>query len=328
MSAIFYNDTLPWSPSAEDTRRLRRSMTGMLVGMLVIAAAVHLVNLPEKIAQVTQVPPRFAQLIVQEKPVPPPPPPQPVQREEVKPQPEAKPEPKIEPRPEPVKRAEPPPAVEQPKAAPPEAKAAAREKAARTGLLALSQELSALRSESAAADMERRQISQAATAAAPRTERSIITSSGGKGSGGIDTSRLSRDAGNTQLATRETTRVEAPDDGMSKIAGTASQGRGAASGGLAQRGSEDIQIIFDQNKGALNAIYNRALRANPSLAGKIVLKLTIDPSGKVTACELVSSQLGDPELERRLLARVQMFDFGAKQVATTTITYPIDFFPG
>lgn len=334
MSAVFYNDVLPWSPFPEDTRRLRRSMTVMLAAMLVISAAVHLIRMPDRVIdRAPEVPPRFAQLIVQKKPLPPPP--HPVQREETPPLPETKPEPKpeakkAEPRPEPVRKEKPAPA-EQARAAEPGSKPDARERASRTGLLALSQELSGLRSESAAADMQRRQIRQdAPAAAAPRTERAIITSSSGKTSGGIDTARLSRDAGNTQLAGRETTRVDAPADDMARLAGgsTQGQGRGAASNGPAQRGSEDIQMIFDRNKGALNSIYNRALRANPNLTGKLVLKLTIDPDGKVTACELISSQLGDAELERRLIARVQMFDFGAKPVATTTITYPIDFFPG
>ena len=81
------------------------------------------------------------------------------------------------------------------------------------------------------------------------------------------------------------------------------------------------------NKAAIYALYNRALRQDPSLQGKVILKLTILPSGRVTACEVVSSELRAPDLERKLAARVRLFDFGAKDVGVMVVTYPIDFLP-
>lgn len=42
---------------------------------------------------------------------------------------------------------------------------------------------------------------------------------------------------------------------------------------------------------------------------------------------VVSSELSDPELERKILARVRLFRFEAKDVATITANKPIDFFP-
>lgn len=337
MSAVLhYEAALPWSPSPEDDRRLRRIMAAMLAAMALFFFIVPLVDIPDRlIDRAQEVPARFAQMILQDRPTLPPPPP--VLREEAQPQPETKSEP--EPKKEAVAKEK--PAVTEPVSKPEQrlavaqdtqTPAAARERAARTGLLALSQELAGLRSTSAADDMERKQIQQrstTATAATSHSDAAIITARRGAGSGGIDTSGLAHGTTDTQLATRETTRIEAPASAGGTAGGTgAAHGGRASSGTATQRSSEEIQMIFDQNKGALNALYNRALRSNPGLSGKIVLRLTIEPGGQVSACELVSSQLGDPELERRLLARVQMFDFGAKQVATTTITYPIDFFPG
>jgi len=86
--------------------------------------------------------------------------------------------------------------------------------------------------------------------------------------------------------------------------------------------------VFDQNKHAIYALYNRALRANPALEGKLVLRLTIAPDGTVTECSVVSSELGDPDLEEKLVQRVMLFRFDAKDVAPVTTTKPIDFFPG
>jgi len=50
--------------------------------------------------------------------------------------------------------------------------------------------------------------------------------------------------------------------------------------------------------------------------------VTIAPSGQVTECRVVSSELGDPELERKLVARVKMFQFEEKDVAVMTTTKP------
>ena len=85
--------------------------------------------------------------------------------------------------------------------------------------------------------------------------------------------------------------------------------------------------MFDKNKGAIFSLYNRALRRDPSLEGKLVLRLTIAPSGAVTFCEIVSSELGDEELERKLVQRVKLFKFERKDVEAITTTKPIDFFP-
>jgi len=85
--------------------------------------------------------------------------------------------------------------------------------------------------------------------------------------------------------------------------------------------------VFDQHKGSLYSIYNRERRKKPGLKGKIVLELTISPEGKVTAARIVSSELNDPSLERRLLARVKMFKFQEKSVEPVTVVFPVEFLP-
>jgi len=86
-------------------------------------------------------------------------------------------------------------------------------------------------------------------------------------------------------------------------------------------------LVFTKNKGAIDAMYARALRDNPALQGKVVIELTIAPSGDITAVRIVSSELKDPEFENKLAARIRLFKFDAKDVAALTATKPIDFFP-
>ena len=58
-----------------------------------------------------------------------------------------------------------------------------------------------------------------------------------------------------------------------------------------------------------------------------MLEFTIAPSGDVTECHVVSSELKDSELERKIVARVKLFHFEAKDVAAITTTKPIEFVP-
>ena len=86
-------------------------------------------------------------------------------------------------------------------------------------------------------------------------------------------------------------------------------------------------MVFDRNKSAIYALYNRALRENPQLQGKVVVQLTIAPTGEVTDCKILSSELKDAELEHTLVARIKMFKFDERDVELITTTKPIDFFP-
>ena len=182
--------------------------------------------------------------------------------------------------------------------------------------------------------------------------RALITSNAVGTSGGINTASYSRNTGGGGLAGRATTLVEGvagggggggaggggargKGDGTGSGYGGGGGGTGANGGGTLQRGGsgkasrsiEEIKLVFERNKGAIYAIYNRALREEPGLQGKVVLKLTIAPSGNVTDCRIESSELKTPELESKLLARIRQFDFGAKDVDQMVVTWPVDFLP-
>jgi TonB family protein len=153
-------------------------------------------------------------------------------------------------------------------------------------------------------------------------QRSLIQSKAGGTSGGISAPTSSGlAAGSGSLNGIRTAQVKDPT--------LASGGPGTRAGGSgrASRGSEEIALVFTKNKGAIDALYARALRDNPALTGKVVLEITITPSGDISVARIISSELKDPEFEAKLLARIRLFKFEAKDVATLTATKPIDFFP-
>jgi len=158
-----------------------------------------------------------------------------------------------------------------------------------------------------------------------RADRSLITSNLTGGSGGINTAALSSGFGGGpgSLHGHSTMQgIQSFADGIKKGGATRS-----GSSGKASRSREEIEMVFDRNKSAIYALYNRALRDNPQLQGKVVVQLTIAPTGEVTDCKVLSSELKNEELERKLVARIKMFKFDDRDVELITTTKPIDFFP-
>lgn len=309
---------LPWDASSDDEQRFREIGKRVGVGTLVLCILMSLLPVPDTDPTLTRpVPPRLARLVL-EKPAPIPPPPPVVAPE--------KPEPVVDKRPEPVAPTE--KAVESKPKSLPDRKTSAREKAGRAGLLPFADQLAELRDNEALNSITSGGTSYTgAVGNAPRVERSLITSKVGVGSGGINTAGYSRNTGGSGLGGRATTQVASGVAALGGGGAGASGDDGSGDGQRASRSREEIEMVFDQNKGAIYALYNRALRSNPALQGKLVLKLTIEPSGKVSDVKVVSSELGDEELERKLVQRIRMFSFLSKDVPPVTTTKPIDFFP-
>ncbi len=208
----------------------------------------------------------------------------------------------------------------------------ARQTAQRSGVMAFASQLSALHTGVAAIEQNDQALGSlntgegATDAGAPASafEQAAAGTSGGIGSPNA-TGQTRRSQSGTGLGQRRTTVVESPV-GFGEDKTRPGQGGDKIIPG---RTLEEIQLVFDRNKGAITAIYNRAARDNPNLgAGKIVVSLTIAPSGAVIDCQLVSSTFNDPDLERKLVQRVMLMNFGAKAVPSFTYpNYPITFLP-
>jgi TonB family protein len=311
----FYREyDLPWTSHEGQERKFQRLLGIIFLIVAVLGLVWPFIPTPEPDPyEIIEIPPRIAQLLLEEKPLPPPPPP--VVEEEPEPEPEPddpEPEQVVETEPEPEPEPEPQPDLEE----------IAREQA-QAALMPFAEDLADLVDQELLEKVaDNRELSSSVGEAA-RNERSMITSKVGTASGGINTASMSRNTGGSGIAGRSTTKVDSPVAGI----GPAGGARRTGSSGKASRSREEIELVFDKNKGAIFALYNRALRNDPTLEGKLVLRLTIAPDGTVTFCEVVSSELGDADLESKLVQRVRLFRFEAKDVEAITTTKPIDFFP-
>ena len=313
MDLPFYREyELPWSADSSQDRKFQRllGIVFLIVALLGIVWPFIPTTKPDP-DEIVEIPPRIAQLLLEEKPLPPPPPPPEPEIEEPEPD-EPEPEQVVEAEPEPEPEPEPQPDLEE----------IAREQA-QAAFMPFAEDLADLVDQELLEKVADDRELSASVGEATRNERSMITSKVGTASGGINTANMSRNTGGTGIAGRSTTKVDSPVAGIGPAGGASRSG----TSGKASRSREEIELVFDKNKGAIFSLYNRALRMDPSLEGKLVLRLTIAPNGTVTFCENISSELGDADLENKLVQRIKLFRFEAKDVEAITTTKPIDFFP-
>jgi TonB family protein len=362
----FRTPVLPWAGSLEDELRYQRIWQRVLIACTVLCLGVLLAPIvkPDR-AEPQPLQPRLAKLLLEREFAPPPPPAPPPRAAPStvpdRPQADAR-APDAPAKVARNKEALVPEARNPVANKPPGEVDAARRRAAGVGLLALKSELAELHGAPAAVQIGAVKpgpgvgtgvgVGVGAGTEPGVPTRALITSNATGGSGGINTAAFSRNTGGGGLAGRATTLVEgvAGGGGGGGAGGGGARGRGDGTGsgagggggtgaggpggsvqrggsGKASRSLEDIKLVFERNKGAIYALYNRALREEPGLQGKVVLELKIAPAGQIIDCRIVSSELRNPALEGKLLARIRQFDFGAKDVDQMNVTWPVDFLP-
>ena len=328
---------MPWTKEAESEGRFHRAVLVALLLCFALGAPVSFIKvpIPDRLVAVADIPERFVNLVKTELPKPAP------VAKKVKKEVQEEPKPKSDkkpkgggPSPEPTKLAD-----------SGGGEAAARQKAERTGVLAFKEAFADLMEETpvprlgteARLSDESLRVKGQAVA-----QRSLVAIQGpGGASGGISNAGVSRNIGNGNVGrlggygigsgggigggTGSGTgigRLESP------IAGLGESSRPLSDGLIPGRTDEEIQIVFDRYKAALYRIYNNALRKDPTLRGKMLMRICIEPNGEVSLCKVESTDLASPELVAKIVERIKRFNFGPKEgVQSMIILYPIDFLP-
>ncbi|MEZ4601571.1 MAG: AgmX/PglI C-terminal domain-containing protein [Syntrophotaleaceae bacterium] len=342
---------MPWHMQGESERRFRKVLLGSLFWSLLFGILIPLVTvpIPDRRIVMPEIPERLAMLVKSEPPKPAPVPKR-LEREE-----KASPD-KVEPTKADQKQAKADQGKKstKPKATPSGGSGGggsqtARSRAETTGVLAFKSSFEDLMDEVPVARLGaearlNKNVPQVAGQA--RAHRSLVAMQGSGGSGGISNLGVSTNLGNGGNGGgagygrgggfgRGNGTGSGDGDGIgfgrveSAVAGLKEEaGRPLSDGPGPGRTDEEIQIVFDRYKATLYRIYNKKLREDPTLRGKLLLRLTIEPGGEVSLCRAESTDLASEELVAQIVERVKRFNFGPKEgVPKTTILYPIDFLP-
>jgi hypothetical protein len=308
---------MPWQRGGEDDQRFRKSLAISLLVSLLIAIVLPMIDIPiPERWEVLDETERLTRLIREERPLPP------VAQLDI-------PIPETPQEATPVEEENSAAADELVPESAPAANPSEKPSAGSKGLLAFRKKFSGLAQNQNVDRLgSNARISDPADLAKGLPQRSMVTSEVPGSSGGINVAELSRGTGGSGQAMSGVAVTKATSSiGTGSGNGTGRPTSGGGGPGLG-RTDEEIQIVFDRHKASLYRLYNRELRKNPTLKGQMVLRMTIEPDGSVSMCEVKSSDLDSPALSKSVASRVRGFDFGAKDgIPAVTIVYPIDFLP-
>lgn len=328
---------MPWAKEVESEKRFRNALLISTFWSLLLCIAISLITVPivDRANVVVEIPARMAMLLKQEPMPVPAAIPLPVQTQ--KPDKVVPEEKQAE---EPQKKVEPEKTLQKKQ---PTAKPAgggtkiAKKNTENLGVLAFKSSFSDLMDKFPVAKLGAEASVNTKIPGQAIAQRSLVTKQAQGGSSqGIGNYGVSRNLGNGgagggsgygnagQIGGVGTGKIESAMAGLTEEAG-----RPLSDGIGPGRTDEEIQIVFDRYKATLYRIYNKELRKDPTLRGKLLLRLTIEPGGEVSLCEKVgSTDLASPELVAMIIDRVKKFNFGPKDgVPAITFTYPIDFLP-
>ncbi|MGI5309368.1 AgmX/PglI C-terminal domain-containing protein [Rheinheimera sp. WS51] len=301
----------------EDNRFYRLLLIGAFIWLvLAIIIPALKVEMPTR-QQLEQVPAQLAKVMLEQRKTP-----------QLEPDPEPKPEPKPESKPEP--KPEPVAAEKTPTAKQDIAKA--RQEAQQTGLLALQDDLAAMR-QSFNGNKNQAKVKTTGQQQAAQVQRDLVSNQAKQqfaqqqavtATADVAQTKLA-EVGNTQLSAQQ---IEGLADQEAVRGIAASQADDDTESAVTKGRSEArIRQTLEANKTSLYALYSRALRKNPLLQGKVVFEFVISPDGSITDVKVVQSELNDPKLERQLSLRLQSVNFGAEPVAVTRSQWTVEFLP-
>jgi TonB family protein len=322
--ATYKHLALDWQPSVSNSRTFNRILFAAVLLITLLAIPVSIIKVPaEKDHQRVAVPERIADFISRkEKP------------KVLPPKPIEKPLPPPKPKVEEVKPVEKNEVVEEvtrqrDKERKPltESEVKARKVAEKSGLLALANELNDLiDTKDVNASLSKNLSTQSAGTNGANViaghSTDAISGSVTQSGGSVDAKQYSGTVAKTDLDTRAVGQefAERKSKAEAKAAATKANGNGGSV-------EENVTMVFDKNKGSLYSLYERERRTTQGIQGKIVLQITISPSGDVTDVKIVSSELNSPELEAKILSRVKTFKFTISGDKPVTLNYPIEFLP-
>jgi TonB family protein len=100
---------------------------------------------------------------------------------------------------------------------------------------------------------------------------------------------------------------------------------GGPQGVVGARGEESLRDVLRANMGRLQYIYNKYLKNNPEMSGKLEIEVTINADGSVKNAVVLDSDFSNADFEREILSAIRRWRYGAILSGEMKVVYPILF---
>jgi TonB family protein len=95
--------------------------------------------------------------------------------------------------------------------------------------------------------------------------------------------------------------------------------------GEGQLSKEEIQKVINQHIGEIQYCYEKQLRTQPGLAGRVVLEWGVNPQGKVSVVKVAQSSLQSAEATNCMMGKLKTWKFPPPRGGSVTVVFPFVF---
>lgn len=132
----------------------------------------------------------------------------------------------------------------------------------------------------------------------------------GTGNGGTRQGKMALGAGGTGKGIATRAKIEPPKPSDVELGGEAGS-----------RSPESILRVIRAHIGGFRYTYEKYLKENPGIGGKISLKFTISPAGDIIAINIASSNTGNSGLDDEIKDKARRMKFDQIEKGNVTVTY-------
>ncbi|HRE90924.1 MAG TPA: AgmX/PglI C-terminal domain-containing protein, partial [Myxococcota bacterium] len=130
-------------------------------------------------------------------------------------------------------------------------------------------------------------------------------------------------AGETGAGRIETAQVKTSDKTNEvKINARVRDGSVSGQEGAGQIDKDSVARVFSRRKSAIKYCYERALKLNSNIKGKVVIRFTIGTAGRITSVQATQNTTGDPGIADCIIEKVQGWRFDPPSGGSVTFSYP------
>ncbi|MDZ7289318.1 MAG: AgmX/PglI C-terminal domain-containing protein [candidate division KSB1 bacterium] len=102
-------------------------------------------------------------------------------------------------------------------------------------------------------------------------------------------------------------------------------GAGGAGGGYGARSEASLYAVLNKNLGRLQYLYEKHLRQDPTLGGKVEVEVVIRSDGTVAKVSFISSQIRVPAFLEELAAAIRRWRYDPIDEGKVRVVYPLVF---
>ncbi len=131
-------------------------------------------------------------------------------------------------------------------------------------------------------------------------------------------------AGDTtgRIATKaKVKRTKESGGGERKVRVNVRSGSLSGQSGIGKIDKTSVARVFRRRKGAIKYCYERALKTNPKIKGKVSVRFTIGSAGRITSIKVTSNTTGDPSVGSCIQAKIKSWRFPPAEGGKVTFTH-------